>query len=607
MNKEISQQEENQLISQYFQRIRDELLFPLYAWLNLKIKDKSGMVQRFLFNKLQRKLWSVVKEQMQSGKPIRLYFIKSRQTGSTTFWLALIFFLTTLWKNRNAIIIAHDDEASESLGEKFQNYLHRSNKLLVPSVRKTNRKEVWFATSLENFRKTGDIGLDNHIDNSTANRSNLGRSYTYHYAILSEFGLWEESGVDIKATLNALFNSIPRIAGSMIVIETTAKGEGFAKDFWEDEYNGFTKIFISWIADDTYRSDIPVGIYFDLSDTEDTRYGNEFAAMEIIRNELLYWDVDKKLDTEQKLYHETMCRLAWRRIIIDENCMGDKEKFRQEYPLTPQDAFSTSSKTVFPIDRIERQLKANKEQEIKPVCYTTPRINPDQVDYKQFFQRTNYGKLKVFEPPQSKSIYVIGGDGAQGIKGGDFSSLVVLKLPELYEVASYQEIIRPTDFATTAYNLSRMYNNALLGIEINDKGGFATIESIRENYPHCNLYGKVTLRNDGAEKKFGFSTTAINRTAMIEDLADLLLKDEIQIYNEDILQQLKWFIKHKNGKIAAAYGKHDDYVMALLIAVQMARNVVIKREREEVRKPAKWSLDWHIREENKRRILGRRV
>ena len=115
----------------------------------------------------------------------------------------------------------------------------------------------------------------------------------------------------------------------MIVIETTAKGEGFAKDFYEDDTNGFTKVFISWIADDSYRIDLPFGQYFDLSDSEDSKFGDEVTIKSEIENQLLYWDVSNNFKNNPlALHHEAMCRIAWRRETISEKCFGDLATFK---------------------------------------------------------------------------------------------------------------------------------------------------------------------------------------------------------------------------------------------------------------------------------------
>lgn len=594
--KELTPQQETEIITTKMSLLRT--LFPLYAFINLKIKNKQAQVQRFTLNKLQKKLWQITKYHLDNNLPIRFYFVKSRQTGSTTFWLGLIFWLTTLWKNRNAVILAQDDEAAKAIGDKFQNYWLRSHPLLKPEARKMNRSEVYLANSLADYEKTGDIGHDCHIDNSTANDANLGRSYTYQLALLTEFGLWEQNGIDIKTTLTSLFQTIPDTPESAIIIETTAKGEGFAKDFYENETNGFKKIFISWVADDSYRIDVPIGQYFDLFESSESPFGDEVTVKGIIEEELKFWSTNNEYEDLFNLHHEAMCRLAWRRKFINEKCFGDVDLFRQEYPLTIQDAFSTSSSFVFPVTRIEEQLERNKEQNI--VSNNFNFIN--DYTFRDRLHKTKHGKIRIYEQPEPRGLYVIGGDGAQGIDGGDHSSLVCLRVPEMYEVFSFSDTIAPSEFGAMASYLSKLYNNALLGIEINDKGGYAAIEHIRENAPTTNLYYRRGLKALTLKDiRYGWSTNENTRSVMIEDLKIILKTRTLDIFSTEILNQLRTFVQLKNGKLAAAYGKKDDLVIALMIAVQMSRHIKIRKEEQIRKSPPKGSLDWVVANQLKRR------
>lgn len=589
-------QKENKFIDENYEAIRSD--YPTYAYVNIRIKNKRAKVQRLILNKLQQKLWQLEQECIENNKPLRFYIVKSRQTGSTTYWIGRFHHLTSLNSERNCLLIAHDDDGAKGLSDKFQNVYLRSNPKLQPKVRNMNRGEIYFATPLAEYNRTGEIGLDCHVDCLTAAKQSIGRSYTYQYALITEFGLYEENGIDIKSMFGALFQAVPEEAGTYIVIETTAKGEGFAKDYYENDNNGFTKIFISWIADDTYTIELPYGEYFDLSETEDSVYGNEYEVKEQIEKELLYWDVSNNLkDDPVELYHQTMCRLMWRRRTIHQKCQDDKQTFKHEYPLTVQDAFSTSAMNVFPSRYTERYLKQIKDDPVKPKRYEYIH-NEDLSDDNPRFHSTLYGELKVYEPPIEGKLYAIGGDGAQGIEGGDPSALVVLKLPELTVVALYEGIIPPHHFAGCGYYLSKAYNNALLGIELNDKGGYSAVQELDANYRDCNLYYQSTNAKD---IKYGWTTNAISRSVMINDAKQLMIDDEIHIYDETLLKQIRWFVKHPNGKLAATTGKKDDLVMAMMIAIQMGKETHIPRPKETRKVAPKMSMVGLLKQMDKRR------
>lgn len=580
---------ETKLIEENFDLIKQD--FPKYAYLNLKIKNKRAKVQRFILNKLQAKLWAVVKEMRDKGLPVRIYLVKSRQTGSTTFWIGLLYWLCSTASERNALLIAHDDEGAEALGDKFQNLYLRSNPILQPKVRNMNRKETYFATSLTEYEKSGNLGLDCHIDNLTAAKKTIGRSYTYNFALMTEFGLYEEAGINIKSMLGSLFQAVPEEEGTMVIIETTAKGEGYAKDYYENEENGFIKIFISWIADDSYTINLPYGEYFDLSETDDSIYGNELEVKDQIESELLFWDYSNNLkDNPIELYHQTMCRLAWRRRTIHKKCQDDKLVFKQEYPLTVEDAFSTSSVNVFPQKYTSETLNAIKKYKYKPKRYEYIH-SLDNQDIVSKFKKTLYGELALYEKPITDTLYAVGGDGSQGIENGDPSALVVVKLPTLDVVAIYEGIIPPHHFAGCAYWLAQAYNNALLGIELNDKGGYAAIQEIVNNYKGCNLFYHKTIKAAvGQPIRYGWVTNGASRSLMISDTKNLMINSQINIYDEVLVKQLRSFVKHTNGKLSAAQGKRDDLVLAMMIAIQMSQQTHIPQHREERKRAPKNSL-----------------
>lgn len=602
---ELTPQKETELIRDNFSLLRKSM--SVYAYLNSKIKNKAGQLQRLTFNKLQRRLDQIVNEVESQGKPLRIYLIKSRQTGSTTYWMSWLFRKVTLWKNRNALLLAQDDDAAEGLGDKMQNLLLRSHPLLTPKVRKQNRGEIYFANDLDTYEKTGDIGHDCHIDNATAGKKGLGRSYTYQYLLCTEFAFYEKNHPDIENNLGGLFQTIPDLPDTAIIIETTADGEGFAKDFWDDDKNGFIKLFISYIADDTYRRDIPFGEYFELCTSDEDRYGNEVAVKEEIKKQLIFWDDKGKLkDDIVGLNHEAYCRLKWRRETIDGKCFGKLERFRKEYPLVVEDAFLFSANAVFPLKEVERLEKVIEDNQIVSSNFN---FNEDELETnpKRKFFSDKSGKLKVYETPTPNGLYVIGGDGAQGVPNGDSSSLIVLRIPEMVVVAVYEDIIRPKIYSEIAYYLSRLYNNALLGIENNDKGGYAAIELIKDNHSDCNLYyrpknGKAPTTKDKDYTQYGWRTSEITRSIMISDLSNHLQHKAIDIYDLSILSQMRSFIRHKDGKLAAAKGKHDDLVLALMIAIQLCRTINLSQsDTIPSGRPRRGSLDWHVEQMRIRR------
>jgi len=601
MAKELSQITDSD-IAENFEKIRKN--YSLYAKLNLKIKDKQGEVVPFVFNRVQRILWNTFLQDRNSGKLFRWYIVKSRQLGSTTWVLGLLYWLTTTSSTKNALVVAHQEGAAFAMGEKVQSMHLKTRPILRPSTRKMNRAEIHFANSLETAEKTGDIGLDSHIDVATADSKALGRSYTYQYALLTEFGIWPELGIDVADRMGALNAAIPKLPESVIIIETTAKGDNYAKDVWDDPDNGYRKIFISWLADDEYRHELAFENYFELSEDREHKYGDEVEESENIKLELAKWYPDESKSVLW-LEHECMCRLSWRRTTIDSDFNGDRYKFKQEYPTTVQDAFTSSADGVF---KYQRLAEMESEITLNNLNFNRFRYQHDKEEKRldRKFYAAKHGHLHVYENPVAGATYVIGGDAAQGIQNGDDSSLVVLRLPSLVEVACFSDIIIPDEFAGIANYLGMLYNKALVGIEVNDKGGYSAVEKLQNEYFYPNLYyySNPLDRARVGVVRYGWVTNAITRGIMISDLSELIDNNHIHINSKEIIKQLKTFVKGKDGKIAAAPGKHDDLVMALMIAVQMGRNIHLQK-RMEVTKAPKNSPDYLIKQiEKKRRVMG---
>jgi len=583
----------NQQIKEYFTRLRTD--FQFYCSVNIPIKNKAGKLVNFIFNRMQQQLWKWFLEDLSSGKPIRWYVLKGRQMGSTLFFTALFYWLTSLNSNKNACVIAQDKDAAEALGGKIQNYYQRSQPMLKPSVRIMNRSQIHFSTPIDEFEKTGEIGLDCHIDSFPIERKNLGRSYTYQYGLLTEYSMYEEVVEDVPDRMDSLLNTIGDFDGTVVIKETTPKGEGYAKKDWEDTQNGFRKIFISWVSMDEYRIEIPISEYFQLSelDTPESRYGDEIAERLKIIHELAIWWPE--LTTDFEIEHEVMCRLAWRRYMIDKKLSGKKLKFKQEYPTSVQDAFSYSADSVFPVDRLLEMEDFITKNKISPSLYRYHHDDVEKDSTKKFYA-ARYGHLSIFEPPKPNTVYCIGADGAQGIPNGDDSSAYVLKLPEMQEVACFSDIILPEEFAGVLNYLGLLYNKAILGCEINDKGGFAAVEKLVNTYYYPNLYYRINPLKSVVETniRYGWVTDPNTRQVMINDFTSLLNSGNILIKSKKLLTQCKSFVMIK-GKAQASPGQHDDLVIAAMIAVQMARQAYIPRESVAPKNPPKFSFEWHMR------------
>lgn len=578
-------------VQQKFNTLRSD--FQEYCAYNVWIKDIGGRLVRLIFNNLQRRLWELFQEDWAKGGRIMWYLVKMRKGGASTWFIALFYWLSTMFSCKNSLIVAHDEPAAKSMIGTIQTIHLRSEKWLKPKTRTMNRSEIYFANPIDEAERTGDVGLDSHLDSATIDTRTLARSYTYQYALMTEFGQYPELGLDIDERLIALFNAVPNTPDvtTLIVAESTARGDNAAKDFWYDNTNGFRKIFIGCIAMESYRLPITIDEYFPLSEEENSRYGNELEVRKQMIPEIKFWYPN--ITTEYELENEVMARLKWRRMKIDIDCRGKKDKFRQEFPITVEDAFAGSSDSIFDIDCIVRMEEILNKLNLKSLKFKY--VHDDDVkDIEKKFYGDSYGTLEIFKLPEEGARYVIGADAAQGVKKGDDSTAYVLKLPNMEEVACFSDIIKPHQFAGALNYLGLFYNKALIAVELNEKGGFSANEKLYDFYKYPNIY----YRNNPYESKsgeilYGWITNEVTKQIMVRDFDDDIQNNKIFIKSKKLLSQMKTFVKLKSGKLGASPGKHDDVVIAAMIARQIAGQIHIPKPIEHKTAP-KGSVEWHI-------------
>lgn len=578
--------------------------FPVYAAANIKITNKNGRSVGFALNRIQKKLWEWFLQDLAAGVPVRWFVIKSRQVGVSTWTLSLFYWLTSLRPNRNALIVTQDEASVTNFNSRFRSIHAECNPLLRSQTILDRRDAVHFGNKTTSRQAGAGVGLDSRAIFATAARGELGRSYNFHYVFLSEFCIWPELGIDVNSQMVALNQCVADLPGTIIILESTAKGENEATKMWHDKDNGYRKIFIPWVAHDEYRRPPkrPLG---DLCDSDeasgyDTRYGNEKAEARLIRDALPVWYADEiAIGGEEWIEEEVQARLNWRRYCIDKKCNGDVQAFRREYPTIPSHAFSGKAKNCFDHHSLELMRKHVEEEGIRPERFNYVH-DPESTDPNDKFTPNTYGSLHVYKQPEMGRVYVLAGDPGMGIpNSGDPSALVVLDVTDvLEEVASYNEIVTPDKFAEMAYYLGKIYNTALLGIEDNERGGFAANLILAKTLCYERLLYRFDAYDKKAASKPGFHTTDTNKSVNVAKLQQLIRDHEILFRTPALNDQLQHFIQLPDGTMGGSPGWNDDLVSAALIAVHLSAKVHIYPQRQE---PPPGSIGWQMKKGTLRR------
>lgn len=288
----------------------------------LKIRPKAGGLMPFLFNPAQRELHRRIEEQKAKTGRVRVIVLKARQMGISHYVAARYYKGTTALPGLRTQIIAHEAPASRNLFnlvKRFHDHMPTEHKL---STGTSNAEELIFDT------------IDSGYMVSVATEEGAGRSSTAQFLHASEASRWRS----LQEQMAALVQTIPDIDGTEIIVETTGNqyGDEFHQ-FWraaEAGENDFLPVFLPWSIDPTYRTKLP---------DDFTMTAEEKALAEL-----------HSLDAEQ---------IYWRRNKIA-NMLGNVDRFKSEFPLTPDEAFMASQFDSF--ITADLVMPARKAKDIEP-------------------------------------------------------------------------------------------------------------------------------------------------------------------------------------------------------------------------------------------------
>lgn len=506
----------------------------------VKIRDKNRKIIPLKFNEPQLKYYNTIRELRKQNKPVRIIILKARQMGFSTATEGIFFKETVTKPNVNTAIVAHKEDSTNNLFNMSKLMYDELPDIIKPEKKKSNAKELV-------FDKSDGTGLKSKIKCFTAGGKGIGRSDTLNNLHLSELAFWQG---DKKTTLLGLLQAVPNTPDTIIIIESTANGFEYFKELWDNAVSGkndFVPIFIGW--------------------NELQEYKMPYTGFELTKEE-------KEL---QKLYGLSLEQITWRRWCIANNCGGDIEQFKQEYPINPEEAFISTGKCYFDKENIIKRLQEVKD--VKPVTqgyfdYDYNGIKITNIRWKE----DKEGPIKIYEKPKENYPYVLPGDTAG--EGSDYFTGHVLDNTTGKQVAVLKDEYDEISYTRQMYCLGIYYNTALIGIEANYTT-YPIQELERLKYPNQYIREKEDTYTGKHNKSFGFKTTSISRPRILGQL-QTIFKDEIEmIVDEDTLKEGLTFIKNEKGRPEAQIGYHDDLIMALAIGydIRTQQSMILKQER----------------------------
>jgi hypothetical protein len=454
--------------------------------------------------------------------------------GISTIIEAIIYAFVSRMQGVNACVVADDLDGANYIFEMQKLFQEKLDTHLKPKPKHSNEKKLAFQS------------LNSQIVIDTAENPNVGRKYTFQFAHLTEVGRWQKS---LNELLTGLGHAIPNAMGTMVFLESTAKGYNEFYDLWVKAINGGTDwvpIFLAWWEFPEYALSLEGGKLYPI---ENIKFVTPLEKENFLKEEQ---EIKKK-------YSLTDEQLNWRRWDIVNNCGGDINKFRQENPACWEEAFVATGDLFFN----REALKLQKTQ--KPLAVG----NIIKENGRYIFREDSTGLFSIFEFPKRGEQFVVAGDSAEGLPHGDKSAAIALNKRTNKTACSYNHNIPPERFEEDLIKLGHFYNEAVVACE-NNGYGYSINQGLYKRYG--KVYRKVKT-STGIKKQtmeLGWKTTSITRPQILAQLSEEITEGSTDLLDMELIQQAWTFINNpKAGRPEAEKGKCDDLIFSRAIAGQV--------------------------------------
>ncbi len=234
--------------------------------------------------------------------------------------------------------------------------------------------------------------------------------------------------------------------------------------------------------------------------------------------------------------------------------MNNPMKFAQEYELK----FLASGRSVFDPESIERQ-RANE-------LHVGDVVKLD--DGTSHIVREEEG-FRIYKPPMAGKFYCFGVDVAEGVQGGDYSTIHVWERSTGEEVGFYRGHMAPDRFANFLNRWGRKYNNALMVVEVNNHG--LTTLTVLKQLMYPSLYfrpSKFETIGSPWSDKLGWKTTKLTRPLLIDDFAQGMRDGLLILHSKELMDEMSVFVFNDSNDMQPQEGFHDDCLFAAAIGYQ---------------------------------------
>ena len=535
-----------------------------------KPEDETQLVEiiPFHFNEVQQLVWDrYVAPALDAREAMRFIVLKARQEGISTLFGGLMsarFCWDTVTRQK---VIAHVGGSTQELWDMGERMIDSSP----------------FSRFVTKSGRTMQIGHSTY-GCETAGSPQATRAFMLNVLHCSEAAMWPHPDAWIAA-----MQTVPVKGESWLFVESTAKGKTGQGELFYDEWKrastGKTKrltpIFLPWF----WKKEYSLPRWCDQDDWTPQTPKNVLVLADLTAEER---ELRRMVRTvyQQEL---TAGQLAWRRLVVADQCRDDEDTFNQEYPTTPELAFIASGTPLFPMRDIlwlKNDVRPGRKFRLEGAG-TEQELGTFRTDPK--------GYVEVWKPPEPGHQYVIGADTSMGFDDASHSrsAAEVIDLETMEQVAEYDCASPTFVMARHLAILGRRYNNALLAPEITASGGGGGRELIvhllkDHQYYQLYRYKHVDWIKHDPGRMWGWETNVKTRPRMIDRAIEAVRKRCALIHSDALLSQLQDFGESDTGRLEAETGKDDlFFAWSIALVVRSEEYVTMRAEASK----EKWAKD----------------
>lgn len=211
--------------------------------------------------------------------------------------------------------------------------------------------------------------------------------------------------------------------------------------------------------------------------------------------------------------------------------------------------------------------------------------------------KSDFGRIRVYEEPVAGVSYALGADVATG-RGKDYSAFYVTRLDQPKLVCEFKAKVDADIFAEQIHFTGRWYNSALVAIENQGGQGGEVIVPLRDGKgarpPYTPMYRHVmdTRPDLPVAAPYGYPMTGATRPLVLSQLQKMIRERSLPYIPRGLYDECGTFVhRDENPSPRAQDGCNDDCVFAAAITLDLYRRRGHFPERE-ARRPVRKKPVW---------------